>query len=129
MIEEQTFITVAPEELLSKVSDYFGGGWRLVQVCAAMIGDMCEMTYSFDRDYRLENLRLSVPPGGSLQSISHLYWCAFTYENEIHDLFGILFRNLVIDYHGTFYRTKVQYPYARKPEEKTQAAAPEEKNG
>jgi len=44
------------------------------------------MNYSFDRDYRFKNLRFTVKAGEEVQSISCIYWNAFLYENEIHDL-------------------------------------------
>ena len=47
-----------------------------------------ELTYSFDRDSQLANLRLQLPAAEArVPSISSIYWCAFLYENEIHDLF------------------------------------------
>ena len=40
-----------------------------------------------------------------------MYWGAFIYENEMHDLFGIPVRGMNIDYKGTLIRTAVRYPF------------------
>jgi hypothetical protein len=48
-----------------------------------------------------------------LPSISDIYWSAFTYENEIHDLFGIRVSGLVLDFKGRFYRLKTKTPWAQ----------------
>ena len=45
-----------------------------------------------------------VPEDMELQSITGEIWSAFIYENEMHDLFGIKFKNLELDYQGNFFR-------------------------
>ena len=37
---------------------------------------------------------------------------AFLYENEIHDLFGVVVKNINIDYGGTLYRTAIKTPFS-----------------
>ena len=55
--------------------------------------EQVELTYSFDLDSRLSNLRLLLPAVEThLPSISSIYGCAVLYENEIHDLFGVTFQ-------------------------------------
>ena len=88
-------------------------GRRLVQISAVQLPDAIELTYSFDLDSRLTNLRLLLPvekPG--LPSISSIYLCAVLYENEIHDLFGVQVDGMAIDFKGNFYKTAVKYPFA-----------------
>jgi len=41
-----------------------------------------------------------------------MYWGAFVYENEMHDLFGIRVRGMNIDFKGTFIRTSIKYPFS-----------------
>jgi ech hydrogenase subunit D len=36
----------------------------------------------------------------------------FTYENEMHDLFGIKFPGLVLDFGGNFYRKAASTPFS-----------------
>ena len=44
-----------------------------------------------------------------------MYWNAFLYENELHDLFGLKIRNIKIDYQGTFYKVAKPAAFAEKP--------------
>ena len=34
-------------------------------------------------------------------SISSIYWCAFLYENEMHDLFNLKVEGMAVDFKGT----------------------------
>ncbi len=111
MTEEQTTITMEKDELLGAVSDFHSQGYRLAQICCTALGDTIEINYSFDKEYRFKNLRLSIRPDEEIQSISIIYWSAFTYENEMSELFGVKIRNIVVDYKGHFYRTAVATPF------------------
>ena len=44
-------------------------------------------------------------------SISSLYWCAFLYENEMHDLFNVRVDGMTVDFHGHLYQTSVKYAF------------------
>src|SRR5512139_3000842 len=120
MIEDQEMVSVDKKELVGAVAGLRAMGYRLVQIGCTTGADNYEMNYSFDRDYRFKNLRFTVKTGEEVPSISALYWNAFLYENEIHDLFGIPITNIVIDYRGTLYRTRIPTPFktAVKPAEK-----------
>jgi len=111
MVEEQEMVNIDRKELVGGTAALLASGYRLVQICCTTLADGYEMNYSFDRDYRFKNLRFTVKPGEAVQSISCIYWNAFLYENEIHDLFGIPITNIVIDYRGTLYRTRVPTPF------------------
>ncbi|WP_332450802.1 NADH-quinone oxidoreductase subunit C [Methanoculleus sp.] len=110
--EEQTIINVALEDLTREVEALQTGGYRLVQIGCTDIGGAYEVNYSFDRDYQYRNLRLTVGPETEVPSISGLYWGAFVYENEMHDLFGIPVVGINIDFKGTFIKTKEKYPFS-----------------
>ena len=112
MVEEQEMVSIDKKELVGAAAELLASGYRLVQICCTTLADGYEMNYSFDRDYRFRNLRFTVKPGEEVQSISCIYWNAFLYENEIHDLFGIPITNIAIDYRGTLYRTRVPSPFA-----------------
>ncbi len=71
-----------------------------------------EINYSFDKDYKFQTLRILVKQDTVVPSISSVYWGAFIYENEIHDLFGITVAGMNIDFKGTFYKTMVKYPFS-----------------
>lgn len=111
MIEEQKVINIEPRALLGKAAELKQDGWRLVQIgCAVFEG--FEINYSFDKDYNFINLRLNVLSIDiEISSISGIYESAFIYENEMHDLFGIKIKDIVIDYKGNFYRTAVKTPF------------------
>ena len=61
--------------------------------------------------------RVVLAPEEEITSISPVYSSAFLYENEIRDLFGVVFDNLSVDYQGEFYKLAVRVPYSfdRKP--------------
>jgi ech hydrogenase subunit D len=110
MFEEQKIITIEKEALLKKVQEMLEGGYRLVQIgCTPLEG--FQMDYSFDRKGKFVNLRFTIPrKDAELPSITDIYLCAFAYENELHDLFGINVTGIAIDYGGNFYRTKAKPP-------------------
>ena len=110
--EEQTTIGVALEDLMREVEGLQTGGYRLVQIGCTDIGGAYEVNYSFDRDYHYRNLRLTVGPETEVPSISGIYWGAFVYENEMHDLFGIPVTGINIDFKGTFIKTEEKYPFS-----------------
>ena len=107
----QSFIPVIASELLNKVQDLKGAGYRLVQVCATKVNNEFQILYSFDKDYQLLNLKMTVNQDEELPSITGVYWSAFIYENEIKDLFGFNFKNLVLDYGGHFIVTSTPTPW------------------
>ena len=116
MIEEQPNIPITPETLVEKVREMRDQGHRLVQIGTTPLKDTIEINYSFDKDGKFTNLRLQVPGiGAVLPSISGVYFCAFIYENEMHDLFNIQIDGIAIDFKGKFYKTAVKFPFACKP--------------
>jgi ech hydrogenase subunit D len=112
MNEEQTTTSVALEDLVGEVGRLHDGGYRLVQIGCTDIGGSYEINYSFDKDYQFKNLRLTVGPEAEVPSISGIYWGAFVYENEMHDLFGIPVTGINIDFQGTFIKTAEKYPFS-----------------
>ena len=112
MSQEQIEI-ITVETLADKVKAKHKQGHRLVQISATQLPGAIELTYSFDLDSRLTNLRLTLPgEKPHLPSVSSIYLCAVLYENEIHDLFGVQVDGLAIDFKGNFYKTSVKFPFA-----------------
>ena len=124
MNAEQTYLTLPAEALLAQVRELRDQGWRLVQIGATPVGESIELNYSFDRAGNFTNLRVTLPAAAAhVPSISALYWCAFIYENEIHDLFRVHIEGIAVDYKGKFYQTTVPFPFtSRSPA--APAAAP-----
>jgi ech hydrogenase subunit D len=108
----QEFVRVPASELLETVSDIKTEGYRLGQICATTTDENIEVLYSFEKDTLLKNLKVEVPlRDAELHSITAVYWPAFIYENEMHDLFGITFRNLALDFGGHFLKIAKKTPW------------------
>jgi ech hydrogenase subunit D len=111
MSQEQIEI-ITVDTLLDKVRAKHEQRHRLVQISATRLPGQVELTYSFDLDSQLTNLRLLIPGIDSrLPSISPIYGCAILYENEIHDLFNVKVDGLTVDFHGNFYKTAIKFPF------------------
>jgi ech hydrogenase subunit D len=102
---------VAPKDLVAAVTKLKAEGWRLV-TCSSVELDATEMEilYHFDKNLELTNLRVPVAKGGTLPSISGVYFAAFLVENEIRDQFSLTFDGLVLDYQGKLYGDTVTTP-------------------
>ena len=109
----QDFEYVELSNLISRVSDLKAEGYRLVQICGVVLDDETyEILYSFDKDHLLKTLRLDIKIDvDEVESITGIYWPAFIYENEIHDLFGVQFNHSKLDYQGTFFRIVKETPW------------------
>ena len=112
MSESQEVVPVEKSDLVGIVAELFAEGYRLVQIGCSTLPNAYELSYSFDREYRFKNLRFTVAPGEEVPSISVIYPGAFLYENEIHDLFGVVITHIAVDYRGTLYRTALSTPFS-----------------
>ena len=111
----QTFVSVEPAALLEAVRERQLEGCRLVQICCTKL-EHFELTYSFARDGVFTHVRIAVPDATvKVPSISPIFGASFAYENEIHDLFGLSFLGLNIDYQGRFYKTTIPAPMLGTP--------------
>lgn len=111
----QTYSEIAPERLLEAVNAQRAAGSRLVQICCSRLQHF-EILYSFSRPHTIEHLRICIPDSRvALPSISSIYGGSFAYENEIHDLYGITFTGMNVDYQGHFFRTAIPAPMAVPP--------------
>jgi ech hydrogenase subunit D len=117
MIEPQPTEVVTPQHLLELTALLHAEGHRLVQIGATSLPDGgVELNYSFDKEGRFRNLRLPLAADNlTAPSITGIYFCAFAYENEIHDLFGIDVKGNKLDFKGNFYRIAEKTPFLRKP--------------
>ena len=112
MSEPQENTPIGKNDLVGMVAQLYAEGYRLVQIGCTTLPGAYELNYSFDKDYRFKNLRITAVPGEEVPSISVIYPNAFLYENEIHDLFGVVIKNINIDYRGTLYRTAIKVPFS-----------------
>lgn len=109
--EDQTTTEIEIARLIGRVEAFRKEGYRLVQVNCSKVGEQFEINYSFEKDYRFENVRIIIPPDTEVPSITGMYWGAFVYENEMHDLYGVRVRGINIDYGGNFIRTSIPFPF------------------
>ena len=107
-----TTVDVKSTELLCIVDSFLGKGFRLVQICGTKIEeDKIELSYTFDLDYDITNLRYVTKAGVELPSITRMYLAAFAYENELNELFGLNIQNIAIDYKGNLYKKHMKAPF------------------
>ncbi|WP_400204117.1 NADH-quinone oxidoreductase subunit C [Candidatus Methanomassiliicoccus intestinalis] len=118
----QNFIQIDTSELLQKIRELNSEGYRLGQICGTPKGDEMELLYSLDKDLSLQNLKSTVSYEASIPSITEIYWPAFIYENEIHDLFGINFTDSKLDYHGNFFKLSKPTPWKQQAESEKEDA-------
>ena len=122
---KQIFIQTAAADLLGKAAQYKKDGYRMVQILCTRVPEGYELTYSFDKDYVMENLRVIVPLEGSVMSVTSQYWYAFVWENEIHDLFGLNVEFIApeVDYGGKFFHLAKPMPWHELSRAQQPAAA------
>ena len=105
------FRTLAMQSLHEDAASRKDEGWRYVQMLAVNNDDSVELVYSYMKDGLLDNVVIeALPKDAEVPSITDLYLEAFVCENEIHDLFGITFKGLAIDFLGNFYRVSTDVP-------------------
>jgi ech hydrogenase subunit D len=119
----EKLISIDKTELAAKVAEMSKDGFRLVQICCTL-AEAFEITYSFDKEYDLVNCRVSIPRSDPVvPSITNTYLCAFTYENELQDLFGLKVTDMQLNFNGTFYQMAVKTPFNTGASQKTEQKA------
>ena len=120
-MSSQDLVTIKPEnrptDLLQEVENLKFQGYRILQICRTRVPEGFELTYSFDKDYELKNLRFTLADGEGITSITSLYLPAFVCENEIHDLFGVPINHIAkgLDFGGKFFRLAEKTPWHDLP--------------
>ncbi len=111
MMGKQEIVEIKIDQLVAKAKEFMADNWRLVQICASKL-ELLELSYGFGKEHDLTTLRIILPsPDVEVPSITSVYFAAFGYENELHDLFGVNIKGNVIDYKGNFYTTAVKKPF------------------
>jgi ech hydrogenase subunit D len=107
----ETLIKIDKSDLLAKVKQLQAQGNRLVQI-ACTLAEEFEITYSFDKELALTNIRVTVSKADPvIPSITEVYLCAFGYENELQDLFGLTVPGMKLNFNGNFYMTAIKTPF------------------
>lgn len=100
-------------ELLARVQTLKHEGLRFVQMCAETTERGIDLLYTFYDVTRNEAVNLNVygiEPYTKVPSIQGLYFAAFSYENEAHDLYGVHFINMKLDFGGHFFNVSTSEP-------------------
>ncbi len=105
------FKIVKAEEVIDEAQRLKHDGFHLMQQCATRTADGYELIYSFGKALDVTQVKIILPEEQSINSISSVFPCAFLYENEMHDLFGVDIQMISLDYKGTFYRTAIETPF------------------
>jgi len=95
--------TVPTERVVSFSKIFKDTGFRFVTMSCSDLGDAIDLLYHFDKDLDLRSMRVIVPKGSAISSISSVFSCAMLVENEIKEHFGVEFEGIPIDFNGTFY--------------------------
>jgi hypothetical protein len=106
----QVFIDITDDELRERIEEYDNGGWRFVNISGNTVAGGVELIYSFSKGFPLENLRFTIDNKTVIPSVSDRFPNAFFFENETHDLFGVNFSDISIDFNGEFYTVAVPTP-------------------
>ena len=108
----QEIVTAETSDLLAIMQDVKTDGYRLGQACATVVDEVIELLYTFEKDDILKSYKFTIDAKNpEIQSITAVYSYAFIYENEMHDLFGITFKNLSLDYGGKFFKISEETPW------------------
>jgi len=114
---QQTIKTIASNDLLTETLHLKNNGYRLVAITCTNKDGM-ELSYSFDKDYDLLNLRFITDTEEEISSISIIYPFSFLYENEIKELFGVNIKDISIDFNNSLYKIPVKTPFNMKEVDK-----------
>ena len=105
------FKIVKAEEIIDEAQGLKHDGFHLMQQCATRTAEGYELVYSFGKALDVTQVKIILTEDQSINSISSVFPCAFLYENEIHDLFGVDIKMISLDYQGNFYRTAIETPF------------------
>ncbi len=110
----KNIIEIPLEKLAIVAGEEKNAGHRLAQACATYVNDKYELLYSFEEDYAMTTYKVVVGLDEEVPSISRIFFPAFTYENEMKELFGVKIKGIVTDYNDKFYRIATETPFLKK---------------
>lgn len=91
---------VAVEEIEKTAQYYHDNGYRFVTETCLEEDNKFKIIYTFAKEYELASFHVYVDGTEDVPSISTVYFAALLVENEIHEMFGLNFRNLALDFRG-----------------------------
>lgn len=108
-----SFVDVPLDDLLERVQTLKHDGIRFVQMCAETTEAGIDLLYTFydeTRDHALNLCVYGITEDSRVPSIQDQYFAAFSYENEAHDLYGVRFVNMKLDFGGHFFSLACSEP-------------------
>ena len=108
-----SFVDVPLDDLLERVQTLKHDGIRFVQMCAETTEAGIDLLYTFydeTRDHALNLCVYGITEDSRVPSIQDQYLAAFSYENEAHDLYGVRFVNMKLDFGGHFFNLACSEP-------------------
>ena len=108
-----SFTEVPLVELLERVQTFKHEGFRFVQMCAETTEAGIDLLYTFydeTTDNAINLCVYGIDGESRVPSIQGLYFAAFSYENETHDLYGVRFVNMELDFGGHFFNLATSEP-------------------
>ncbi|MGB9779620.1 MAG: NADH-quinone oxidoreductase subunit C [Caldanaerobacter sp.] len=91
------------EDVEKEAKYYYDNGYRFVtETCLEEDGKF-RIIYTFEKDSELDSFHTYVSPEEEVPSISKVYFAAIPVENEIHEMFGLRFKNLALDFQGLLF--------------------------
>lgn len=109
-MDPQVFKDSTLEKLGGLIKDYKERDWRFTNLCGSTVDDKVELLYTFSQGEELENVRILIDNDTEVPAVSPVYPVAFYFENEIHDLFGVDFKGITVDFGGEFFETSIPTP-------------------
>ena len=107
------FVEIPLGELLTRVQTLKHEGFRFIQMCAETTAAGIDLLYTFydeTRDNALNLCVYGIDHESEVPSIQGLYFAAFSYENETHDLYGVKFINMQLNFGGNFFNVACDEP-------------------
>ncbi len=103
VITDENTVSISPGDVITQTRNLKYEGFRLITMSSVDLGDSVSVLYHLDKDLQAINLRVNVPKGSKIPSISSVYYSAFLVENEIKEHFGVDFDGLPLDFEGMLY--------------------------
>lgn len=91
------------DEIHNRAAKLKDEGYRFAAMTCEKVDQEYEFIYHFDLNYSIRNIKARFNGDKPIKSISNIYKAAYLIENEIQDLYGFTFENLIIDYRGNLY--------------------------
>lgn len=117
-----TFSRIELSQAMDVARAKHDAGWRFVEVHANRPykdqGLEVVWTYVDETTQSFEAYETFVEPGTRIPSVSGLFPCAFMYENEMHDLYGLPVDGITLDYKGNWYGLTIETPMVDRDEDK-----------